>query len=117
MGSILPCCLPFGKAGGLQILCCQGIKVTDYNFTLDALALKPSGFCNVRDYSDIRTKQQGLLFFFSQPGGTHYPFIHIHPHDFHSLSVSADNRNALKGHPDNFAVVCHQHQIVIFFNE
>jgi hypothetical protein len=24
-----------GKAGGLQILCCQGIKVTDYNFTLD----------------------------------------------------------------------------------
>ena len=48
MGSILPCCLPFGKAGGLQILCCQGIEVTDYNFTLDALALKPSDFCNVR---------------------------------------------------------------------
>ena len=24
------------KAGGLQILCCQGIKVADYNFTLDA---------------------------------------------------------------------------------
>jgi hypothetical protein len=45
---ILAYCLPFGKAGGLQILCCQGIKVTDYNFTLDALALKPSGFCNVR---------------------------------------------------------------------
>jgi len=41
--------LPFGKAGELQILCCQGIKVTDYNLTLDALALKPSGFCNVRD--------------------------------------------------------------------
>jgi hypothetical protein len=37
-----------GKAGGLQILCCQGIEVTDYNFTLDALALKPSDFCNVR---------------------------------------------------------------------
>ena len=36
-----------GKAGGLQILCCQGIKVTDYNFTLDVLALKPSDFCNV----------------------------------------------------------------------
>jgi hypothetical protein len=48
MGSILPCCLPFGKAGGLQILCCQGFEVNDYNFTLDALALKPSGFCNVR---------------------------------------------------------------------
>jgi hypothetical protein len=47
MGSILPCRLPYGKAGGLQILCCQGIKVTDYNFTLDALALKPSDFCNV----------------------------------------------------------------------
>jgi len=37
-----------GKAGGLQILCCQGFDVNDYNFTLDALALKPSGFCNVR---------------------------------------------------------------------
>jgi hypothetical protein len=44
----LPCCLPYGKTGGLQILCCQGIKVTDYNFNLDALALKPSDFCNVR---------------------------------------------------------------------
>jgi hypothetical protein len=48
MGSILPCCLPYGKAGGLQILCCQGINVTDYNFNLDALALKPSDFCNFR---------------------------------------------------------------------
>jgi hypothetical protein len=47
MGSILPCCLPCGKAGGLQILCCQGFEVNDYNFTLDALALKPSDFCNV----------------------------------------------------------------------
>ncbi len=37
-----------GKAGGLQVLCCQGIAVNDYSFTLDALALKPSGFCNVR---------------------------------------------------------------------
>ncbi len=36
------------KAGGLQILCCQGFAVADYSFTLDALALKPSGFCNVR---------------------------------------------------------------------
>ena len=44
----MPCCLPYGKAGGLQILCCQGINVTDYNFNLDALALKPSDFCNVR---------------------------------------------------------------------
>ena len=42
-----------GKAGGLQILCCQGIKVTDYNFTLDALALKPSDFCNVRVISTL----------------------------------------------------------------
>ena len=54
------CCLPCGlrsssydptrrkKAGELQILRCQGIKVTDYNFTLDTLALKPSDFSNVR---------------------------------------------------------------------
>jgi hypothetical protein len=48
MKSVLPCCLPCGKAGELQILCCQGFEVNDYNFTLDALALKPSGFCNVR---------------------------------------------------------------------
>jgi hypothetical protein len=47
-GAILPYCLPFGKAGELQILCCQGFEVNDYNFTLDALALKLSGFCNVR---------------------------------------------------------------------
>ena len=36
------------KAGGLQILRCQGINVTDYNFNLDALDLKPSDFCTVR---------------------------------------------------------------------
>ena len=40
-------CLPFRKAGGLQIPCCQGIAVADYSFTLHALALKPSSFCNV----------------------------------------------------------------------
>ena len=36
-----------GKAGGLQISGYQGIAVDDYSFTLDALTLKPSGFCNV----------------------------------------------------------------------
>ena len=35
------------KAGGLEILRCQGIAVGNYSFTLDALTLKPSGFCNV----------------------------------------------------------------------
>ncbi len=44
----MPCRLPYGKAGGLQILRCQGIKVADYDFTLDALALKPSDFFNLR---------------------------------------------------------------------
>ncbi len=48
---ILAYCLPFGKAGGLQILRCQGIEVNHYNFTLDALTLMPSGFCNVKVYS------------------------------------------------------------------
>ena len=43
MESILPCYLPFGKAGEHQIRCCQGFAVNDYSFTLDALALKPSG--------------------------------------------------------------------------
>ena len=40
-------CLPSRKAVWLQILCCQGIAVSDYSFTLDAMALKPSRFCNV----------------------------------------------------------------------
>ena len=51
MGSILPCCLPYGKAGELQILRCQGIEVGNYEFTLDALTLKPSDFCNVGVYA------------------------------------------------------------------
>jgi len=40
-------CIPFEKAGGHQIRRCQGFAVNDYNFSLDALALKPSGFCSV----------------------------------------------------------------------
>ena len=38
------------KVGGLQILRSQGIAVVNYSFTLDALALKPSDFCNVGVY-------------------------------------------------------------------
>ena len=37
-----------GNAGGLQILRCQGFEVKYYDFTLDALTLKPSDVCNVR---------------------------------------------------------------------
>ena len=58
MGSILLCCLPCAKAGGLQILCCQGFEVNDYNFTLDVLALKPSSFCNVR----VKSKDKSIRF-------------------------------------------------------
>jgi len=47
MGSILPFCLPFGNAGGLQILCCQGLEVEHYDFALDVLNLQPSDVCNV----------------------------------------------------------------------
>ena len=43
------------KAGGLQILRCQGIAAGNYNFTLDALTLKPSGFCNVGGNSRDRS--------------------------------------------------------------
>ena len=49
IGSILPCCLPFRNAGGLQILRCQGFKVKYYDVTLDALTLKPSNVCKVGD--------------------------------------------------------------------
>ena len=47
MGSILPCCLPFGNAGELKILRCPGFEVKYYDFTLDALTLKLSDVCNV----------------------------------------------------------------------
>jgi hypothetical protein len=46
IGSILPCCLPLGKVGGLQIQRSQGLAVDDYSFILDALTLKSSDFCN-----------------------------------------------------------------------
>jgi len=45
IGSILPCCLPSGKVGGLQIQRSQGLSVDDYSFTLDALTLNFSDFC------------------------------------------------------------------------
>ncbi|MGD8209170.1 MAG: hypothetical protein PVH37_01550 [Desulfobacterales bacterium] len=45
----MPCYLPFGNAGGLQLLCCQGFEVKNYDVTLDALNLKPSDVCNVGD--------------------------------------------------------------------
>jgi hypothetical protein len=54
------------KAGGLQILCCQGFAVAEYGFTLDALALKPSGFCNVRAYSRVFKDLSNKIF--SPPG-------------------------------------------------
>jgi hypothetical protein len=50
----MPCCLPYGKAGELQILRCHGIAVDYYGFTLDALTLNPSGFCNVGDKTVLR---------------------------------------------------------------
>ena len=42
---------PSGKAGGAQILRYQGIAVNNYGFTLGALALIPSTFCNDGGYS------------------------------------------------------------------
>ncbi len=51
----MPCCFPCGKAAGLQILCCQGFAVSEYRFTLGALALKPSDFCNLKVKLSIST--------------------------------------------------------------
>ena len=56
----MPCSLPFGNAGGLQILCCQGFEVKNYDFTLDAWTLKPSDVCNVVDYSALIIGMLGL---------------------------------------------------------
>jgi len=53
MGPILPCYLPYGKAGGLQTLRFQGFAVVHYSFTLSALALKPSDFCNAGVYPPL----------------------------------------------------------------
>ena len=46
-GAVFLILFTFQESGRLQIPCCQGIAVADYRFTLDALALKPSSFCNV----------------------------------------------------------------------
>jgi len=43
---------PTGKAGGAQVIRCQGIAVNYYGFTLGALALSPSGFCNAGVYCE-----------------------------------------------------------------
>ena len=42
----MPSFLPCGKAGGLQILRWQAFAVKYYGFTLAALTLEPSDFCN-----------------------------------------------------------------------
>jgi hypothetical protein len=39
------------KAGGLQFLCCQGIKKAETNLVLDVMVLKPSDTCNAGQYS------------------------------------------------------------------
>jgi len=62
MGSIFPCRLPFGNAGGLQILRCQGFEVKYYDVTLDALTLKPSDVCNVG------VNQRGRTYTLIKPG-------------------------------------------------
>ena len=40
------CFLPYRNPQGLQMRRYQGLEVEDYVFTLDALPLKPSRFCN-----------------------------------------------------------------------
>ena len=65
MGSILPCSLPYGNAGGLQILRCQGFEVKYYDFTLDALTLKPSEVCNVGDRSSARKLTMRIMVSFN----------------------------------------------------
>ena len=41
-----------------------------------------------------------LFFFFSKSCGTHDALIDIHSDQFYPLGVSADNGNAVDGHPD-----------------
>jgi hypothetical protein len=67
MGSIFPCCLLFGNAGGLQILRCRGFEVKYYVFTLDALTLKPSDVCNVGVKLEKFRTQKGFRSTFLNP--------------------------------------------------
>jgi hypothetical protein len=46
LGYCMPSFFPYGKAGGLQILRWQVFAVKYYGFTLAALTLEPSDFCN-----------------------------------------------------------------------
>ena len=39
---------PSGKPEDFRSCVVKGFEVNYYNFTLDALTLKPSGFCNVK---------------------------------------------------------------------
>jgi len=56
---LMSCCLLCRKTGGLQIRRCQGFAVELLRlFTLGALALRPSDFCNVS-----LTDKASLLFF------------------------------------------------------
>jgi len=88
MGSILPCFFPFGKAGGLQILRCQGIAVGYYGFTLDALTLKPSDFCNVG------VNQSIIQWMFPKfPGGKKPPRLMPAAIDGHNENGSAERES------------------------
>ncbi len=78
-----------GKAGRLQVLCCQGFVVNDYNCTLDALTMKPSSFCNVEvncpkllshtpklvDAEAGCNHLVGIIFKFGFKGKFRFPFI------------------------------------------
>ena len=49
----MPSFLPFGKVGDLQIPRCRWFAIDDDGFTLGALALKLSNFCNIRVDSSV----------------------------------------------------------------
>jgi len=57
----LPCCLPFGKAGGLQILRYQGLPVADCGFAPGCLSKIPlaGGYGALRVFSN-RVKNEFL---------------------------------------------------------
>ena len=60
-------------------MCCQGINETDHNFNLDALALKPSDFCNIRVY---HSNPPSYSYKISSGAGGSHPFLNPsnHPH-------------------------------------
>ena len=88
-----------------------------YGLFTDTRTRKPETYCFEK--TDLPAScaesinDQLLFFFFRQSGGTDHAFIGIHTHQFYTLGIAADDRDRVYLHPNHFADIGHEHQIVI----